>query len=125
MLDFIIGYTMGQGTASRSAMLARSAAAADGTIHTGRIEDLNERVDRLLMIVRGMWALMEEQGLTADQLIAKVNEIDMKDGEMDGVARPKPADCPSCGSKVAPGLHACQFCGASVAASNEDPLSQI
>ncbi|MGA7098461.1 MAG: hypothetical protein WB245_12930 [Acidimicrobiia bacterium] len=125
MLDFVLGYGMGQRTASRAAMLARSAAAADGTIHTNRIEDLNERIDRMLMIVRGMWALMEEQGLTADQLIAKMNELDTKDGEVDGLMRPQPRDCRSCGSKVAAGLDACQFCGARVTNDDSDPIGQI
>lgn len=125
MLDFVIGYSMGQRTASRSAMLARGAAAADGTLHANRIEDLNERIDRLLMIVRGMWALMEEQGMTPDQLIAKVDEIDMEDGQRDGHFRPPPADCPSCGSKVPSGLAACQICGTGVPTDTTNPLGQI
>ncbi len=64
MLDFYFGYAMGQGTASRAAALARSAAVADGTLHTNRIEDLNERVDRLVMILRATLSLLEEQGIT-------------------------------------------------------------
>ena len=42
MLEFFLGYSMGERTASRSASLARSAAVADGTRHTNRIEDLDD-----------------------------------------------------------------------------------
>lgn len=98
----MLGYTAGQRTASRAASLARSAAVGDATLHTNRIEDVNERVDRLAMIVRAMWALLEEQGYTAEQLIAKLEELDLADGEIDGKVTQQALDCPSCQSKVAP-----------------------
>lgn len=125
MLDYFLGYTMGQRTASRAASLARSAAVADGTMHSNRIEDLNERIDRLLMIVRGMWALMEEQGTTPEQLMAKIEELDGQDGEVDGRVRPQVAECPACQSKVAPNLRACQLCGTEVRTDIGHPLGSI
>ena len=125
MLEFVLGYSAGANTASRSASLARSAAVADGTHHTNRIEDLNERIDRMAMILRAMWALMEEQGLTADQLIEKLEAIDMSDGQLDGQVRQSIVECSSCQSKVAPGLTNCQFCGAAVARGDEHPLGDV
>jgi hypothetical protein len=125
MLEYFIGYSMGERSASRAASLARSAAVADGTLHSNRIEDLNERIDKLLMIVRAMWALMEEQGMTADQLMEKLEEIDLEDGVADGRVRPPLVECPSCQSKVAPGLRNCQLCGTEVRTENGHPLGQI
>jgi hypothetical protein len=125
MLEYFLGYAMGQQTATRAASLARSAAVADGTLHTNRIEDLNERVDKLLMIVRAMWALMEEQGLTAAQLMAKIEELDLQDGVDDDQVRDKLVECPSCQSKVAPGLRACQLCGTEVRPDTGHPLSHV
>jgi hypothetical protein len=125
MLEYVLGYTMGQKTASRAASLARSAAVADGTHHSNRIEDLNERVDRLVMIMRAMWALLEEQGMTAEQLMAKIEEIDLQDGVADGQVRADPAQCPSCQSKVAPGLRACQLCGTEVRPDTGHPLGHV
>jgi len=80
MLEFVLGYTAGQHTATRAANLARDAAVSDGTLHTNRIEDLRERVDAMAMIMRAMWSLMEEQGMTSEQLIAKLDELDRLDG---------------------------------------------
>lgn len=125
MLEFVLGYSAGQRTASRAASLARSAAVGDATIHTNRIEDVNERIDRLAMIVRAMWALLEEEGYTTEQLLAKLEELDLLDGEMDGKVSQQVVDCPSCQSKVAPGLRNCQFCGATVRTEDGHPLGEI
>jgi hypothetical protein len=125
MLEFVLGYSAGSATASRAASLARDAAVAVGTRHTNRVEDLNERIDELALILRGMWALMEEQGITTDQLMAKIEEIDLADGVADGQVTKGPVDCPGCDSKVAPGLAKCQFCGADVTDANGHPLGQV
>jgi DNA-directed RNA polymerase subunit RPC12/RpoP len=125
MLDFVIGYAAGSQTASRAASLARDAAIADGTIQINRIEDLNERIDSLAMIMRAMWALLEEQGLTQEQLIAKIDELDLLDGIDDGQMRREPVDCPKCDSKVAPGLTRCQYCGAEIELADNGPLSTL
>ncbi|MGH8872974.1 MAG: hypothetical protein ACRDWS_13460 [Acidimicrobiia bacterium] len=125
MLEFFLGYSMGERSATRNASLARSAAVAGGTLHTNRIEDLNERIDKLLMIVRAMWALLEAQGMTADQLKAKIEEIDLLDGVADGQVRSQVVECPSCQSKVARGLRNCQLCGTQVRSDTGHPLSQV
>jgi hypothetical protein len=125
VLDFYLGYAMAQQSATRAASLARSAAAADGTRHSNRIEDLNERVDRLVMILRATLALLEEQGITPERLMAKIEELDLQDGADDGQLREGVVDCPSCESKVAPGLRRCQFCGTEVRAEDGHPIDSI
>jgi predicted HAD superfamily Cof-like phosphohydrolase len=125
VLDFYLGYAMAQQSATRAASLARSAAAADGTRHSNRIEDLNERVDRLVMILRATLALLEEQGITPERLMAKIEELDLQDGTDDGQLREGVVDCPSCESKVAPGLRRCQFCGTEVRAEDGHPIDSI
>jgi hypothetical protein len=125
MLEFILGYHAGSRTASRAASLARSAAVADGTVHSNRVEDLNERIDEFALILRGVWALLEEGGVTTEQLMAKLEELDMQDGVADGRMRKGPVDCPSCDSRVAPGLSKCQFCGAVIDSGDSDPLGAL
>jgi len=125
MLEFVLGYSAGSATTARAASLARDAAVASGTLHTNRIEDANERIDELAIIIRAMWALLEEQGMTAEQLAAKIEEIDLRDGVADGRVTQRPADCPACGSKIAAGLSRCQFCGQDVSREDEDPMAQL
>jgi hypothetical protein len=116
---------LAQQSATRAASLARSAAAADGTRHSNRIEDLNERVDRLVLILRATLALLEEQGITPERLMAKIEELDLQDGTDDGQLREGVVDCPACQSKVAPGLRRCQFCGTEVRADDGHPLGRV
>jgi len=125
MLEFVLGYNLGQKSAAKASALSRSAMDTDGTRPINRIEDLDERIDKLAMIVRAMWSLLEGQGLTADQLIAKLEEIDLLDGAIDDQVRPAVVDCPSCHSKVAVGLTACQFCGTEVRTEAGHPLTKI
>lgn len=124
MLEFLLGYSAGSKTASRAAALARSAAASDVSIHTSRVEDLNERIDEMALVLRGMWALLEEQGFTNDRLLAKLEELDHADGTPDGRVKQEPTSCSSCDAKVPQGLAKCQYCGASVPV-DEHPLGQI
>lgn len=124
MLEFVLGYSAGSATASRAASLARDAAVADGTRHSNRIEDLNERIDELALILRAMWALLEDGGVSNEQLIAKIEELDLKDGVADGRVRREPVDCPSCDSKIPAGLTKCQYCGGEVAV-DDHPLGHL
>jgi hypothetical protein len=125
MLDFVIGYAAGSRTAARAASYARSSAVAEVAMHSNRVEDLNERIASLAMVLRAVWALLEEQGFTQEQLIAKIDELDMLDGTDDGQMKRGAIDCPSCGSKVAPGLTKCQFCGAEIPPILSDPIGNV
>jgi len=127
MLPFVIGYSAGSRTASRAASLSRTVTASDAAHHTNRIEDLNERIDAMALIIRGMWSLLEENGYKADQLLDKIEQIDVADGTADGRVTAVPVECRSCGSKVAHGLDKCQFCGTRIVGASEPdhPLTGI
>ncbi|MFZ0013543.1 MAG: hypothetical protein WAL25_05440, partial [Acidimicrobiia bacterium] len=66
-----------------------------------------------------------EQGLTTEQLMAKLEELDARDGVTDGRMTSMPTPCVSCGSKVPADLTKCQFCGAEVPNVDDHPLGQI
>ena len=123
MLEFITGYVMGERSATRSAALARDAAGAAVSSHLGRVGAVDERVDRLLLVVEAMWTLLRDQGLSDEDLRARIEELDRADGVADERRTSLPRDCPGCGAKVAPGLGACQYCGAKLPA--EGPFSGL
>ena len=104
--------------------MARSAAASDVTVHSSRVEDLSERIDEMALVLRGIWALLEEQGFTNERLLAKLEELDHADGTLDGRVKRPPSTCPSCEAKVPPGLAKCQYCGTDVPV-DDHPLGQI
>jgi hypothetical protein len=108
-LHFLAGYVLGE-HGRQSARLASQAGAGSGpTIE--ELFDVEERIDRLILIVAAMWSLLEEQGMTEEQLQQRIGEMDESDGVTDGKMTPLPTVCRQCGAKVSAGLTACQFCG--------------
>lgn len=122
-LTFLTGYLLGQ-HGRQSARLASVAGSGTGP----KLEDLldiHERLDRLALVVEAMWSLLEEGGYTAEQLKARIDEIDSSDGVDDGRRTARAAQCRHCGAMVAPGLPACQFCGTAIPGNDDNPLRTI
>ena len=108
----IAGYVMGQRSAARAAGMS---VVANHMLGSGSsleaLEELDARVDRLLLVLEAMWSMLKEQGLTDEQLAARIAEIDSSDGVADGRRMIPTVTCRSCGSKVMGGLPRCQICG--------------
>jgi hypothetical protein len=122
-LTFLTGYILGQHGA-QSARLASTAAPSGPTKLD--IIDVNERVDRLILVVDAMWSLLEEAGYTDDQLRDRIAQIDLADGVEDGRRTSLPSSCRNCGAKVAAGLEACQFCGTALPdPPPDDPIAGV
>lgn len=121
-LTFLTGYVLGQHGA-QSAKLASSVASRSGA-SANDIMDLNDRVDRLLLVVDAMWSLLEDAGYADEQLVERIEELDRSDGAADGRRRPEATTCVSCEAKVPGGLPACQFCGTPVAGAS-DPIANV
>jgi hypothetical protein len=122
-LTFLTGYVLGQHGA-QSARLASIAGARDG-VSVDDLLDVEERIDRLILVIDAMWSLLEEQGFNDAQLRERIEEIDAADGDADGRRSARPVPCGGCGAMVAAGLTACQFCGSPVAAGSTSPLTGI
>ncbi len=122
-LTFLAGYVVGQ-HGRQSARLAATAGAAGGA-DIDDIYDLHERVDRLILALDAMWSLLEDSGYSAEELNARIQEIDAADGLIDGKRTAQAGQCAECGAKVAAGLSACQFCGARVTGAAPDPFAGL
>ena len=116
-LPFMIGYVLGE-HGRQSARLASHTGSRSGP-STDDLFGIEDRVDRLTLIVAAMWSLLEEQGLTEAQLLERIRTLDEADGVPDGKMTPQPTTCGSCGAKVGAGLTACQFCGRAVAGDDQ------
>lgn len=78
---------------------------------------LEHQMERLLMITEALWELLKEQhGYADEELITRVQNIDLRDGVLDGkvAAKSKVDTCSSCKRKLSHRHTICIYCGASV-----------
>ena len=69
-------------------------------------------MERHVLVSRALWELLKKHtGLNEDDLIAKVAEIDLRDGSLDHRYRSPLLDCPNCGKKVNARTRVCAYCG--------------
>jgi hypothetical protein len=75
-------------------------------------EHLEKRIEMLTLVSRALWELIEKKtGLEERDLIAKVAEIDLRDGQLDHRLRSPIFACPNCGGKVNTRTRMCVYCG--------------
>lgn len=83
-----------------------------------RLEDLADRFDRMALICMGMWSLIQEKtNLTEDDLIQRVQELDLKDGVDDDKLAARNRQCPICRRPMSIEHHKCLYCGHAPAAN--------
>ena len=73
-----------------------------------------KNTERLYLVVQAMWELLKDKvGLTDADLDAKVQEIDMRDGRLDGQdsTQTDPLTCRQCGRTILSGQAQCSWCG--------------
>jgi hypothetical protein len=76
------------------------------------VEQLEQRLERQLLVSRALWELLKKHsGLEENDLIAKVAEIDLRDGSLDHRLSSPLLDCPDCGKKVNARTRHCAYCG--------------
>ena len=92
-------------------------AARKATDFQERVRFLEDRIDRLLLQNMAMWSLLRDaMQLTDQDLVARVQEIDLQDGVADGkVTRAAPNTCQRCGRTFSPRHRRCLYCGQAAA----------
>jgi hypothetical protein len=65
-----------------------------------------------LLVSEAVWSLVSEKlGLTQEELLDRVNEIDLSDGRLDGKVRREATKCSKCQRVSAQRFRACVYCG--------------
>ncbi len=88
---------------------------------SAEVIQLQQEVQSLELACAGMWELLKfKLGCTDDELVAAVQAVDAKDGQIDGKIRKPVGDCPSCGRRILMRKsNKCAWCGA---ATRQAPL---
>ena len=84
------------------------------------LRSLESRVDRLALGCQAMWELLSENtGLTDTDIKDRMQEIDLRDGKVDGKMTNIVGHCPSCDRPATRKRSTCLYCGAEVSVSGE------
>ena len=107
---FISTYGLGGST---EAIRASSEAGSKANRASSDTLQLRREVNRLLMINEALWEIIRDrEGLKDEDLIRKIDEIDLRDGLLNGRrAKQAPADCSNCGRTLPKRQPVCIYCG--------------
>ncbi len=73
---------------------------------------LEEKVANLALACQSLWEVLSEtSGITQEQLEAKMEEVDLRDGRKDGKLSQVTDHCPNCGRKTSRRRRVCIYCG--------------
>ncbi|MBF0197936.1 MAG: hypothetical protein HQL32_09505 [Planctomycetes bacterium] len=74
---------------------------------------LQWKVERLTMVTEALWEIIKKSHKITDQDLQKyINQVDLKDGKLDGkVAKTPPVKCSRCKKTVQRGKTVCMYCG--------------
>ena len=76
------------------------------------VHNLQRQVDHLTILSQALWELLREHTDLTDQLLlAKVADIDTRDGRTDGKIGSQVFPCPSCGANCHSSSQHCTMCG--------------
>ena len=114
---FLGGYVAGSRASARAGRMNVMANAMSASSTQNDLADLDDRLDRLGIVVAAMWALLEEAGYSDEALRQKIDELSRPLEEQGVLA------CPQCGATVRQGAGSCQICGAAV--GEQDPVHDL
>ena len=96
--------------------LSREASRANNNADKAAVylEQLENKVDSLALACQSLWEIIQDTtGITQEQLEAKMEEIDLRDGKKDGRLSQTADTCQQCGRKTSRRRPICLYCGAS------------
>jgi NTP pyrophosphatase (non-canonical NTP hydrolase) len=77
------------------------------------VQHLEERLEKLILVNMALWEMLKERTeLTELDLMNKVQEIDLRDGQADGKLERGVKKCPKCDRTMSPKHNRCLYCGA-------------
>ena len=103
-----LGHLRQAAAAEASASGARTS--ANEAARTAR--DIQEQVDKLTLICMAMWSMVQDtSSFTEEDLMRRVRDLDLMDGDADGKITRRVAKCPKCDRVMSPRHKRCLYCG--------------
>ena len=100
-------------TTAAEASISAAHSARESRENAREVSNLEERVDKLVLICTSLWELLKERtDLSEEDLMSKVREIDLRDGTAVGKITVGLQNCHKCGRTMSPKHRRCLYCGA-------------
>ncbi len=99
--------------ADQASSSAGSSAGSSAARANTNVRYLQKDVERLTMICEAMWSMLRDKlGVDDEELMARIAELDLSDGEADGRKEVSgPAMCPKCSRPNSRRHDFCIYCG--------------
>ncbi|MCE9532225.1 MAG: hypothetical protein K8T89_14065 [Planctomycetes bacterium] len=113
MLDFF--WQLPQQPPISQAEVNSGAARREIQDHHARLRDLEQQLERVTLVSQALWELLRDRsGITEDQLVDKITEVDLRDGTKDNRLSPRVVACPKCERNITTRHQRCIYCGSAV-----------
>ena len=84
----------------------------DNLALVSKVEYLEDKIDRLTLITQALWEILQTKvGIEESELTALIEEIDLRDGKLDGKLSKTPQKCSKCNQSVSVKTNVCFYCG--------------
>lgn len=112
---FVAGAAQQMARANRAQSAGERASRAATEVRTQNTAIMRD-VEKLFMITEALWAILKEQhGYTDEDLGQMIQDIDLRDGKLDGkVSKKQNPSCPQCGRTLMGKHPICLYCGTAV-----------
>ncbi len=115
MLDFILGTGLGYYGSRRFPESINAAQSASGqNVAANQMQHLIREHNELRLVCAALWSMLKQKsGCTDEELVAAIEEADMRDGVKDGQMTSQKTACPKCGrTLLTKRRDKCSWCGA-------------
>jgi hypothetical protein len=83
--------------------------------YSDRVRMLETQVAHMALACQAMWEILRERvSISEPELLAKMKEVDLRDGAQDDRMTPVLTKCPACGKPSNTKNAKCMYCGAAI-----------
>lgn len=110
MLDFLWDIRQQRQIADAGAEAASAQRDAQSALDNSA--ELERRIEALTLTCEALWEICRDRlGVSREELFAKVEEVDLRDGKRDGKIGIRAVSCPKCQRRTSSARRNCVYCG--------------